>query len=386
MMIYQHFPRAELARQYADAMQGKVLFSNAPNGLFLAGPRRTGKSTFLQFDLKPELERQGVLVVYVDLWASKQRDPGDLVADAIGDALESQRGLAHKAVKAAGLESVSIAGIKLDTRRIGRDDGATLPAALKALLKAAKNPVAFIIDEAQHALTTEAGENAMAALKSARDQINTVGQPRLMLVMSGSDRDKLMRLVNNNAAAFYGSSVQSLPSLGPDFIRYVAALIEEQHPELKPIDTAKLIEAFQRFGERPEFFMESLGYAFNPLAGDPSARFEDKLLDAAAQRQRDDEAQIEAEYQGLSPLGRAILWRILEKGERFRPYNAEALAFYQKIAGKKVTAAAAKSALDVLRQRTPPLVWKSARGEYAVDDLAMHRWYRGRCEAGTWPP
>ena len=37
-----------------------------------------------------------------------------------------------------------------------------------------------------------AGEAAMAALKSARDQLNRPGAVNLMLVMSGSDRDKLL--------------------------------------------------------------------------------------------------------------------------------------------------------------------------------------------------
>ncbi|MDR2260026.1 MAG: hypothetical protein LBE06_03645 [Azoarcus sp.] len=51
MMIYNYFPCPGLARQFADAMQGKTLFSDAPSGLFLAGPRRTGKTTFLWIDL-----------------------------------------------------------------------------------------------------------------------------------------------------------------------------------------------------------------------------------------------------------------------------------------------------------------------------------------------
>jgi hypothetical protein len=382
-MIHQHFPRPELARQYADAMQGRVLFGDAYNGLFLAGPRRTGKSTFLQADLRPELEQRGLLVVYVDLWADAACDPGELIADAIGDVLEAQRGPLQKAVKASGLESVSLAGFKLDTRRIGRADGATLVAAIKALLKVAGKSVAIIIDEAQHALTTEAGENAMMALKSARDQIN-VGKIELMLVMSGSDRDKLLRLVNASAA-FYGSSVHRLPGLGPDFIAHVATLVEAQQPGLKPVAPDKLMRAFQIFGERPQFFMESLGQVLNPLA-DQRERFEDRLLFAAAQRQAADEAQMESDYLSLSPTARAVLWRMLEKGERFRPYDAEALAFYAMAVGRKVTAQAAKSALDALRERTPSLVWKSTRGEYAVEDIAMHRWYRQRCEQGEWPP
>jgi hypothetical protein len=36
-------------------------------------------------------------------------------------------------------------------------------------------------------------------------------------------------------------------------------------------------------------------------------------------------------------------------------------------------------------KRSPALVWKSALGEYAVDDAAMHQWYRDRADAGAWP-
>jgi hypothetical protein len=39
-----------------------------------------------------------------------------------------------------------------------------------------------------------------------------------------------------------------------------------------------------------------------------------------------------------------------------------------------------------LRERNPALVWKSARGEYAVDDAAMHRWFEQRVRDGRWPP
>ena len=35
---------------------------------------------------------------------------------------------------------------------------------------------------------------------------------------------------------------------------------------------------------------------------------------------------------------------------------------------------------------TPALVWKSARGEYAVEDAAMHRWFQVRLDGGKWPP
>lgn len=381
-----HFPRTALAKELASAIQGRNLFGDAHNGLFLAAPRRTGKSTFLKEDLKPELERQGLVVVYVDLWSDQRRDPGNLISDAVGHALDMYLGMIAKTAKAAGLESVSIAGaLKIDTSKIGRIDGMTLSEALRVLHEAARKPVVLVIDEAQHALTSEAGEAVMAALKSARDQLNAPGRVELMLVMSGSDRDKLLRLVNSNSAPFYGSQVQKMPVLGDDFIEHVVSLIEKQRPELQPANGALLAKAFARFGHRPQFFLAALGDALSPFSGF-EGRFEDAVIAAAELRQKDDEARMESEYLGLRPLERAVLWRLLEQEHRFRPYDADALRFYQHKTGQKVTAQKAQTALESLRQHQPPMVWKSARSEYAVDDAAMHRWYRDRTDAGTWPP
>jgi len=339
-----------------------------------------------QADLKPELETRGVVVVYLDLWADQRRDPGELIADAIGRALQPHLGLIAKTAKKAGLDVINIAGwLKIDTSKIGKLDGATLPDALRALNTMARAPVALIIDEAQHALTSVDGETAMAALKSARDQINRPGDIQLMLIMSGSDRDKLLRLVNSNAAPFYGSQIQRMPELGADFIAHIAALIEAQRPDLKPVDGAALVEAFHHFGSRPQFFMETLGRVLSPLSG-VAGRFEPAVLQAARQRREDDEMQMESDYLGLKPLEQAVLWRLLEQGPRFRPYDGEALTFYQDKTGKKISAQQAQNALESLRQRSPAVIWKSARGEYAVDDAAMHRWYGLRVAADKWPP
>lgn len=380
------YPRTPLADELVTALQGQAGFSDAHNGLFLAAPRRTGKSTFLQGDLSPALERAGVVVVYVDLWADTARDPGALIAAAIGRALQPHLGMVAKAAKKAGIEKVGLAGwLQADTSKIGKLDGLTLVDALKALHETADKPVALIIDEAQHALTSEAGENAMSALKSARDQMNRPGEVNLMLVMSGSDRDKLLRLVNTAASPFYGSQIQRMPPLGPDFIAFIAGLIEKQRPELHPVDAATLQAAFESFGNRPQFFMEALGQVLSPLSS-ITGRFEPAVLAAATQRQLDDEAQMESDYLGLRPLEQAVLWRMLEQGARFRPYDAEALKFYRAQTGGPVSAQRAQNALEALRQRTPPLVWKSARGEYAVEDAAMHRWFEERNNAGQWPP
>jgi len=379
------FPRAALAHALVAALQGQALLGDAHNGLFLAAPRRTGKSTFLQGDLRPALELAGVAVVYVDLWADVRRDPGALIAEAIGQALAPQLGLVARTARKAGLEKVKVGGLEVDTSKIGKVDGLTLTDALRLLQQTADRPVALIIDEAQHALTSEAGEAAMTALKSARDQLNQPGRVNLMLVMSGSDRDKLLRLVNTAGAPFYGSQVQRMPPLGPDFIAHVAGLIEAQRRDLVPVDQAALQQAFDAFGSRPQFFMAALGQVLSPLAA-LAGRFEPALLEAARLQQLRDEAQMASDYLGLKPTEQAVLWRVLAQGPRYRPYDAEALRFYRDKVGRAVTVAQAQKALEALRQRMPALVWKSARGEYALQDAAMHRWYAARMAEGGWPP
>ncbi|MEG1455477.1 MAG: ATP-binding protein, partial [Comamonas sp.] len=211
------------------------------------------------------------------------------------------------------------------------------------------------------------------------------GAVKLMLVMSGSDRDKLLRLVHTAAAPFYGSQIQRMPPLGPDFIAYVAALIEAQRPDLRPVDQGLLQQSFAVFGYRPQFFMAALGQMLSPLAA-LTGRFEPALLEAAMQQQAQDEAQMESDYLGLKPAEQAVLWRMLEQGPRYRPYDAEALRFYRDKTGHPVSVAQVQKALEALRQRMPALVWKSARGEYALEDAAMHRWFEALVQAGRWPP
>ena len=185
----------------------------------------------------------------------------------------------------------------------------------------------------------------MSALKSARDQLNQPGEVNLMLVMSGSGRNKLLRLVNTSGSPFYGSQVQRMP----------------------------------------QFFMEALGQVLSPLAG-LSERLEPAMLQAALQRQRDNESQMESDHLGLKPIEQAVLWRVLAQGPRFHTYDAEALKFYREKTGHPVTVAQAQKALEALRQHMPALVWKAARGEYAVEDAAMNLWFEARQQANQWPP
>ena len=74
-------------------------------------------------------------------------------------------------------------------------------------------------------------------------------------------------------------------------------------------------------------------------------------------------------------MQKAVLWRLPDQAQRFRPYDADALGFYQHQTGKTAIAPRAQNALESLRQHNPTRLRRSARGEYVVDDVAMHEWY-----------
>ena len=131
--------------------------------------------------------------------------------------------------------------------------------------------------------------------------------------------------------------------------------------------------------------MEALGQALSPLSG-LDTRFEPAVLEAARLRQEEDEAQMESEFLALKPLERAVLWRLLNQGPRFQAVRRRGAALLsRKGRWSGYGTEGAERARVAARAHACP-VWKSARGEYAVDDATMHRWFEQRVRIGRWPP
>jgi len=376
------FHRPDLAREVCDLALGRKALGRAGAGVFLAAPRRTGKTTFLLQDLKPSFEAEGVHVVYVDLWANKEIGPSALIANAIALDLAEAQGALAKA--AAVVKSVTIHGVSFDLADVGKKAGASLSDALKELQAALRKPIALIVDEAQHVAAEGASMDVMFALKSARDTLNVDGSRKLLLVMSGSDRDKLLRLVNTPRAPFFGAQIHDLPALGRDYAAHVAGRLVQAHPRLS-ITNQAMNEAFERFVHRPEPFEEGIGQAANPLAG-LDADFHSRLNAAADQYERKLDAEHQETFSALSALEGAVLRWILEQGPGARLFTQDALAFYSDVAGRSIGAGSARDAVQALRNLEPPVLWKSDRGDYALEDTDLLRWQRKREAAGMWPP
>ncbi len=380
-----HHPRPALAASLADEMLGKIPLSDSPNGLFLSGPRRTGKTQFLRFDLKPELEQRGLLVIYADLWAADNRTPLERLLSPIALAVAANQGAIAKFVKKLGIDKLSVPGaFQMDVGKIGKTDGMSVHEVLNTLHLATEKPVVLMVDEAQEALTTDEGQSAMRALKSARDQMKTPTSANLLLVMAGSHRDKLMRLLNSASAPFWGSQVRTLPLLGDDFVQALATQLRSAKPEWGSLRTSPLVQAFEHFGRRPQQFFNALQAA--QVEATDGAAFERALL-AQAQQQREQARQAFTDvYLALEPIQQAVLQRMLDLGTAYKAFDEKALAFYANHLGKPVGASQVQAALDELRTDQLRLVWKAHRGEYVIYDQDMREWHEFSVNAKLWPP
>jgi len=367
------FHRQPLAADLCNSLEGKGLVDSS-SGLFLAAPRRTGKSTFLREDLVPEAGRRNWLCVYVDLWSDRSRDPALLLAEAIRNAIAGQQGIVTRMAKSAGLDKLNIMGtLSFDLSKLGLPGGATLADALAHLAEKAQKPVLLIVDEAQHALTSDDGVNAMFALKAARDSINQgKAGARLFLVFTGSHRDKLAHLVLKKDQPFFGSQVTPFPLLKQEFTDAYTDWVNARLAAGNQFDKQDMYEAFQWVGHRPEMLKAIIGEIALDL-GDAGNLGQLLRQGAAGLRTRLWDS-MESEVAGLTELQKAVLEVMVRKGKDFSPFSEDSLKAYRVILGQEALAAhSVQAALDGLREKD--LIWRSARGAYALEDESLAQWF-----------
>lgn len=372
------FHRTALAQSIIAGMAGDGLIDYS-SGLFLAAPRRTGKTTFLREDLLPACDEQGWVSVYVDLWSDMKADPGALIEAAVVRALQQFDGQIKKLLKAAGVEKVNLLrSVSWDLSRGALPSGATLTDALQLLNIASGKRVVLMVDEAQHALNSEPGVNAMFALKAARDAMNQGADEGLQLIFTGSSRDKLAQLVLNRQQPFFGAMVTPFPLLGDDF---VDAYTEDINAKLAPGNTFRtqdMKRAFELVGRRPELLAAivqrvALGLGDAPNLGD-------LLEEGAAEVQTGVWAEFEAAYNPLTVVQKAILevmGACSAAGTSFAAYTEatiqQVVAITQALGGEtSPTAQTIQAGLEALREKG--LIWRSGRGSYALEDSGMADW------------
>lgn len=253
MSLIHHRPR--LARDIAtQLLNPNVLDQSLRSGLFLSGPRRTGKTTFLLRDLIPTLENAGAVVIYVDLWSEVTSSPSKLVHAALSSSLKDlQSSTRNQSRRAVGVT------FDFQVADLGTPTGATIAQAAVEIVDKVKTDLVYIVDEVQHMLTSDAGLALLYAFKAARDAVNarpsTPGH--FIFIGTGSNRAQIEGLTVGDKTAFLGATSVELPPLGEDYVQWVLQKLQQERVRVIP-SLPVASQSFALLGRRPEEFMRAL--------------------------------------------------------------------------------------------------------------------------------
>ncbi|MBU6958655.1 ATP-binding protein [Pseudomonas sp. CVAP len=364
------FQRPELAEEMANQLLNPgVLDEGLRSGLFLSGLRRTGKTTFLRNDLIPALEEAGALVIYVDLWSDTLANPATLVHDAIRKRLEELQTPGStllemlKRVSGADIGAAGFKfGFKLDS--IGNAGGPTLAQALTEVVDQAKTNLVLIIDEVQHAISSDDGNQLLLALKAARDAINprpnTPGY--FLFIGTGSHRAQVSELTAKRNQAFSGATSTAYPVLKGDYVEYLLNRLAMTVKKEKLPSLEVAIEAFNTLGNRPEEMLKALRQLMQQ-EGDP-----DVFLPVIASTLRSAAASIELEkVELLGSLAQAIFNKIAStEGDARGIFSTDAAAEYSKTVGREVRVEEIQPVVIALVAEN--IIMRRGHGIYAITD------------------
>lgn len=354
-MLYK---RSELAKRLSSIMLSKTF---PLTSMLLAAPRRTGKSTFVLEDLKPELEKNGSLVIYVDLWSNKTVDPSVLIANAV---LEKMKDVGAGPRWLSGVENVelSISGIGLSVGKDKKEADLTFGEALSSLSLKTKKKIVLIVDEFQHALSSQSGENTLFALKSARDKVNTSDHFGMVILGTGSNQDKLASMRNSKDQAFYLTQLSPLPKLERDFTDW---LIDHSGLSLNK-DVAW--ELFVQSGSKPEALsgvIRNLQLRLD-LTGDLTEVFEKEVKKVLTEDAESQKNKINA-----LPTSQWVVLAFMSQGLSTGLNSQASREEFKKIAtarGETINfdANTVQAAISGLQNKK--LIWSEARGTYHIED------------------
>lgn len=127
---------------------------------------------------------------------------------------------------------IALAGFKFGFKveAVGTDGGPTLAEAFAQVVDQAKSDIVLIVDEVQHAITSEEGHQMLLALKAARDAINPRPETpgHFIFVGTGSHRALVSELTARRNQAFAGATSIAYPVLDRDYVEYLLARLHAE--------------------------------------------------------------------------------------------------------------------------------------------------------------
>jgi hypothetical protein len=307
----------------------------------------------------------------VDLWSDVQANPSRLLRHAIQATLrelESPAAAIWSRIKKISALEVASRGLKFKFAldKLGEADGVTLADALTQVVDQAQTDVVLIVDEVQHALSSDNGSEMLFALKAARDAINArpTTPGHFLFIGTGSHRALVNELTNRRNQAFAGATSVAYPVLNGEYVEYVLRRLAEESPEGLPT-LAAASRAFKLLGHRPEELMKALRLLRQDGTSEASA---DQRLEWIARTLRMSAADVEiTRIEQLGGLAVAVFDRIASSREGARGlFSADAAAAYSKAIGREVRIEEIQPVVNTLVSEN--LILRKSHGVYTVSD------------------
>lgn len=356
-MDFEHYPRTDLAQRYLDR-----LTALPERALSIFGPRQVGKTTLLQNDLSALAHQRGLTPVYVDFMSAD--DPLHALSGRLEDLLLDVAGQLRNTqvtrVSAAGF-GVTLAPAPVAAR--SPDPGVQLQHHMAALKRV--NPDArllLMLDEAQELVRKRDGERAMKAI---RGLFNTYRRD-ILLLMTGSSRDGLLRLFGEHHRASFGlADHEDFQVLGREFVEFVVRPLNQRLN--RPLDIEVLSQVFAQLHHRPADFVAFVSRAVMTHVEDLLGAVKPFLAS------RYPVEAIRERFFRFTPLQQVLLAMIASGTAQLT--GAAALREVASRLGTSVSAAAVSKALASLPVDT---LVTHGRGRHEIADPGLLHWLRER--------
>lgn len=351
-----------------------VTLTQGPSpALRLFGPRRTGKTEFLQRDLgHMAAEVYGHRVLYASFWQASAA-PLALLLYACDLALRPQS-FPERLLTWTQTPPVKIrlgvlkglAGIEID---LGQRQSARPADELLLLdqhldrLADAKRPALLLLDEVQELVSHPQGAEIMAGLRTSLDR----RREGLRTVFTGSSQVGLNKVFSaRNAPLYRFAAPLHLPPLGAEFVEHQLKVFHGVYR--RTLDRETALAFFERFQGNPMFFQRWLtALGLSPHLSE---------ADAAQQTAQDLAADLEFDRKWLElEAGHRAMARIL--AERVAdPFGTGGAARYAALTGGDAPIPQTRqSYLRTLLRRGIADQWE---GEWRISDPVFEVWIKER--------
>lgn len=350
-----HYPRTSLANFILTGMEQNLL-----QRVSIFAPRKRGKTQFIQKDIIPLAQEQGVLPIYVDFWMQKD-DPESIFIKSVIDACERNAGFLQKIGKALNFKKVglSAAGSKIEVEYPQVGPSTDLFAVFQRL-NDLNIPVLLLLDEVQHLATRAEFDSFTAALRSF---VVNRKDNNVRCIFTGSSREGLSRLFKDNKAPFYNSSqTQIFEALDSDFVAFELAAFKKVTGGVE-LDKDQALEILTQQNRAPARFIDMLkNMALNAVYD----------LDVGVQRYDVDriesEDQFSSTYAQLKPIEIAILKLVAAKESKglYTQSGLDKVKAFTDDPAITITKWSIKNA--VTRLKALELIYSQERGSLEIED------------------